>query len=133
MSAAYYWAMYRQKREEAKKYEKQIKELTEIRRRLQSEFNDDVSGVNSKLSDCIGALQDGIKQVSAAARWEDELEEAKEKRVESDDWLSSAEDALSDEIRVLEQKKREAEEAAERYREMALAAEAVEAAAAASG
>lgn len=124
MSAAYYWSMYYQKLKEAQKYEKQIKELTEIRRRLQSEFNDDVSGVNSKLSDCVEALQSGIRQVPATERWIDELQEARERQAASDSRLSEAEDALSDEIRALEEKKREAEAAAERYREMALAAEA---------
>lgn len=124
MSAAYYWSMYYQKLKEAQKYEKQIKELTEIRRRLQSEFNDDVSGINSKLSDCVEALQSGIRQVPATERWIDELQEARERQATSDSWLSETEDALSDEIRALEEKKREAEAAAERYREMALAAEA---------
>lgn len=124
MSAAYYWSMYYQKLKEAQKYEKQIKGLTEIRRRLQSEFNDDVSGINSKLSDCVEALQSGIRQVPATERWIDELQEARERQAASDSRLSEAEDALSDEIRALEEKKREAEAAAERYREMALAAEA---------
>lgn len=128
MSASYYWAMYRQELEEARRYEKQIKHLTTTRSRLNSEFDDNVTGINKKLEECSSAIYEGILNLSAPDRWMDELEQAEERMTHSDLQLSAAEDKLSNEIRDLQRKKQAAEEAAEEYRRLAEAAEAAEAA-----
>lgn len=128
MSTSYYWRMYDKKKEEAERYEKQIKHLTTTRNRLDSEFDDNVSGINKKLDECANAINEGILNLSAPGRWMDELNQAKERMPHSDLQISPADDYLLQEIRELQRKKQEAEDAAEEYRRLAEAAEAAEAA-----
>ena len=68
--------MYDKKKEEAERYEKQIKHLTTTRNRLDSEFDDNVSGINKKLDECANAINEGILNLSAPGRWMDELNQA---------------------------------------------------------
>ena len=133
MSSSYYWSMYRQKKQEAAKYGKQIKELTDIRKRLSNDFEDDVENVNGTLKKCSESVREGVKGVRAAEQWRYDLERAREKPVSSDTCLSAAGESLSEEIHRLERKKRDAEEAAERYRQLALEEEAAERAARSGG
>ena len=68
MSSSYYWSMYRQKKQEAAKYGKQIKELTDIRKRLSNDFEDDVENVNGTLKKCSESKGSGRRN-SGGTTW----------------------------------------------------------------
>ena len=103
-SSSYYWARYREKRDEAKEHKKNWKELDKILDDLNGDFDNNVSDTNKKVDACSDKLEDGIREVGSISARQSELSGSKERSPGADGKLSGAIRDLGDEIRELKRR-----------------------------
>lgn len=113
--SAFFLALYKQKVEEIKEYEENIKDLTKIQRSLNGDLEDEIRGVNQGIEDLKAELVESIRHNSIFINHKDELDDEKEKSASQDSKLAEAEGNIGNELTRLEGKKNAAISARDSY------------------
>lgn len=115
MSSSYYLKLYKEERDNAKKYEKWIKQLQTIRQNATGGLDDEIRNVNREIAELYDDLKNAVKhdQIFAAEAYE--IGSSTEAGSGSDRYLRGTQSELDEEIRNLGRKKDDAERRSSEY------------------
>lgn len=115
MSSSYYFKLYKEEKEKAKKYEKWIKQLQPIQENASSKLEDEIRDVNKEITRLYEDLNDAVKHDQVFASEAYEIGSSMEAGSGSDRYLRETQSAIYEEIRRIAQKKDEAERKSVEY------------------
>lgn len=128
-SSSYYWQKCREMKDEAKRYKENWRDLEKILKDVEKDFDNNVTDVNKALNQCEEKLEDGVRYLAAfTTAQSSELSGQKEAVPGRDGDMSEVQNSLENEIAALKKKEQDALDEAKRYKDLAKAAEAEEAA-----
>lgn len=114
-SSSYYYDLYEDYRDKAKKYGKNIESLQSIRNKLSNDFYDEQKNVNKELEDLKEDLEKSVRYDSLFKTVINENDDYKEKTCGADDDLKNVFTQLDEEITSLSNKKSSAESSRDYY------------------
>lgn len=97
-SSSYYYNLYKQKRNEANKYEEDLRDLRKILNKLTGSMGDEIRAVNNELDDLKEDLKDSVRHNDKFSQSVRSISSEKEKAVTKDRYLRVAVNELEDEI-----------------------------------
>lgn len=97
-SSSYYYNLYKQKRNEANKYEDDLRDLRKILNKLTGSMGDEIRAVNNELDDLKEDLKDSVRHNDKFSQSVRSISSEKEKAVTKDRYLRVAVNELEDEI-----------------------------------
>jgi exonuclease VII large subunit len=100
-SSTYYYNLYKQKKSDATTYTNRVSDLNKILTNLSYNLSDEISAVNTKITDLKDDLFKGVRHNSIYTNKASMLNNEKQKSVGADATLSSSESSLQDEINRL--------------------------------
>lgn len=104
-NSSYYYKQYKTYKDQASKYDKNIKTLTKIKDSLTNNFYDEQNNVNRELNDLKEDLNKAVRHDSKFLTIASECEFYKEKSITADNDLNNVIIALENEIAALDGKK----------------------------
>lgn len=117
MSSSYYYKLYKEEQEKAKKFDKWIRQLQPIRQNASGGLDDEIRAVNKEIAGLYDSLKNAVKHDQVFASEAYEIGSSTEAGSGSDRYLRGTQTSIDEEIRSLGRKKDEAErKSAEYYR-----------------